>query len=105
MTNKLYAFALILGAIAIVSNGQKMAAEDKVERNLNAEAKVIQQQQINDANVKAEQLIANATGEQKACLQLPGVSSMSETYKKAEACNLGKFAIEGTYFIKQRISG
>mgnify|MGYP001388324063 CR=1 FL=1 len=96
---------VVLTYMTLTDQAEERNAQIATENAIHEQAVDIRNKQIDEANVKAEQLIASANDEQKACLQLPGVSTMSQVYKKAEACHIGKFDIEGLHFIKQKISG
>ena len=105
-----------IGIILIIgfalSGLEQLAANNGFEKTkqvveideLQIKAEAIRDQQIIDANIDAEKIIANATGSLKNCLNLPGHKlNGNEPYERVEACNIKEYGVEGTYFIKQKL--
>jgi len=105
------AVALVIVAYnGITAEQKKIGAENKIAREIENKAKINRATQIDKANDVAKVLIANATGEKKACLEMPGIkigyamSNGEQPYRKAEACHLGTLPkVEGLYTIKKRL--
>jgi len=107
--NKLEVFIWLVVILSLGNWFVTYEAEQKIMREasnkISTAAEQVRSTQIANSNKVAKVLIANATSEQKACLNLPGIIKLfDQPYKRAEACHLGELPkVEGLWHIKQRL--